>query len=271
VKICILGAGSLGSAIGGKLAEAGNQVWLVTRNRDHVAAVNREGLIVTTGGIAHAVRVHAAADASAVGLVDLVIVLVKSKDTHDAMEAARHLVGPDTTVMSLQNGLGQEEILAGIVGRDKVIAGKTYVGGLMTGPGHVTAGTAGKETIIGELGGALTPRVESIARVFEAAGLATVVSTNIMGAMWDKLLVNVATGALSGITRLPYGALYAVPEAKASAVAAVAEAMAVARAMGVAISTTDPEAPWRKAAEGDRKSTRLNSSHNSESRMPSSA
>jgi 2-dehydropantoate 2-reductase len=152
--------------------------------------------------------------------------------------------------MSLQNGLGHEEIIAEVVGRKRVLAGKTYKGAVLLAPGHVIAGVRGKETILGELDGRTSERATGIAAAFERAGLAAIVSTNIMGTMWDKLLINVATGALAGITRLPYGGLYAVPEVKACALAAVAEGIAVARAAGVAISYADPEGPWTKAAAG---------------------
>jgi 2-dehydropantoate 2-reductase len=111
-------------------------------------------------------------------------------------------------------------------------------------------GARGKETVIGELAGGTSDRAQRIAAVFEAAGLATQVSTNIQTAMWDKILVNVATGALSGITGLDYGGLYAEPQLAACAQAAVAEAMAVARATGVAVSSADPAAPWEKARAG---------------------
>ena len=133
-------------------------------------------------------------------------------------------------VISLQNGLGHEDILAEVVGGERVLAGKTYKGGVMLAPGHVIAGVKGKETIVGELDGRVTERVKRIADTFNRAGLAMTVSDNIMGTMWDKLLINVATGALAGITRLPYGGLYAVPEVKDCALAAVAEGMAVAKA-----------------------------------------
>src|SRR5258708_12924379 len=114
----------------------------------------------------------------------------------------------------------------------------------MFGPGHVIAGVDGKETIIGELDGRISPRIERIAATFEAAGMKLVVSRNIMGAMWDKLLVNIATGALSCITRLAYGGLYAVPELEATATAAVAEAIAVAKASGIVLTTVHPRAAW---------------------------
>ena len=104
----------------------------------------------------------------------------------------------------------------------------------------------GKETIIGELDGVESVRIREIAAAFNAAGLLTTISTNIVGTMWDKLLVNVATGALSAITRLPRGELYAVPELEATAVAAVAEAMAVARALRVTLGATDAREPWVK-------------------------
>ncbi len=153
-------------------------------------------------------------------------------------------------VLSLQNGLGHVDILATVVGRDRLLAGKTYVGGVLRGPGHILSGVDGKATHIGELDGRITPRARAIAEAFGAAGLQTTVSDNIVGTMWDKLLVNVATGALTGITRLTYGQLYDEPLLAATAKAAVAEAIAVARAAGVVLSLTEPEQAWRLAAEG---------------------
>ncbi len=250
MKICFVGAGSLGSAIGGALAEAGVDVHLIDAWRAHVDAINRDGLTLREEGIDRKVRIAASTGTEGIGHVDLVIVLVKSFHTREAIAQARAIVGPDTAVISLQNGLGHEEILAEVVGRDRVLAGKTYLGGVLLAPGHVIAGLKGKETIIGELDGRVTPRAQRIAETFTRVGLVTTVSTNIIGTMWDKLLINVATGALSGITRLSYGALYAVPEVKACALAAVAEGIAVANACGVQLSYDDPEGPWIKAAEG---------------------
>lgn len=250
MKICVLGAGALGCAIGAALGEGGSEVWLVNRSNDHVAALQRDGLTLVTPQGERRIAVHAATTCAEVGVVDLVIVLVKSFHTRDAIAGAAPLIGARTVVLSLQNGLGHEDVLAEFVGRERVLAGKTYVGGVLLAPGRIIAGTAGKQTIIGELDGAKSERVLAIAAEFNRAGLATTVSDNIVGTMWDKLLVNVATGALSAITRLPYGALYAVPEVKATAITAVAEAMAVAQAAGVKLSFTHSEQPWIRAAEG---------------------
>jgi 2-dehydropantoate 2-reductase len=254
LKICVLGAGALGCAMGGVLTEAGNEVWLVNRGRAHVDAMRTNGLTLRDAAVDRVVPVRATTNyqeiAIATGTVDLIIVLVKSFHTAEAIHAARPIIGPDTVVMSLQNGLGHEEVLAAAVGRQRVLAGKTYAGGVMLSPGHVIVGTRGKETHIGELDGAITLRVTRIADTFNQAGLVTTVSTNIMSVMWEKLLVNVATGALSGVTGLPYGELYQVTEVEACAIAAVAEAMAVAKASGIPLTTTEPRQPWVKAAVG---------------------
>ncbi|HDR9005125.1 TPA: ketopantoate reductase family protein [Burkholderia vietnamiensis] len=250
MKIAILGAGALGCAIGAALTEGGNEVWLLNRSAAHVEAMRRDGLRVDDRNGSRHVKVRATTRAAEAGVVDLVVVLVKSFDTDAAMRGAVELIGPETLVLSLQNGLGHEDVLADIVGRERVLAGKTYVGGVMRNPGHIESGVVGKATHIGELDGRITPRTNAIADTFNASGLDTTVSANIVGTMWDKLLVNVATGALTGATGLTYGQLYDEPLLKATALSAVAEAMAVARAAGVPLSTDDPERAWTLAGEG---------------------
>jgi 2-dehydropantoate 2-reductase len=250
LKICVLGAGALGCAIGGLLAEAGSEVSLVTRNAAHVAAMNRDGLRLVENGQERSVSVRAATDCVGLETMDLVIVLVKSFQTAQAIDGARAIVAPGTVVLSLQNGLGHEDILAEAVGRERVMAGKTYVGGVLLEPGRIVVGAAGKETVIGELNGTVSARAVAIRYEFLRAGLQLTVSHDIVATMWDKLLVNVATGALSGITRLAYGELYKVPELESTALAAVGEAMAVARANGIALATREPREAWVKAAEG---------------------
>ena len=254
MKIAVLGAGALGCAMGSCLSEAGHEVWLINRRSDHVQAMNQRGLTVRIHGTDRQIPVTAACNALEIakqaGTVDLIVVLVKSFHTLEAMAASTSIVGPNTVVLSLQNGLGHEDVLAQVVGREKVVAGKTYAGGVMLAPAHVIRGTEGKETYIGELDGQVTERVKNIAKVFNAAGLITHISDNIMGTMWEKLLVNVATGALSGITHLTYGELYQVAEVKECALAAVKEAIDVAQASGIRLNVTDPEEPWIKAAAG---------------------
>ncbi len=246
----MLGAGSLGSTLGGVLTEAGNEVWLINRNAEQVDAMNSRGLILNEEGQDRTVKVRAATTAAAAGVADLVILLVKSFHTSEAMQSAMSLLGPNTMVLSLQNGAGHEDLIADIVGRERVLAGKTYAGGTQVGTARVEIGTRGRETFIGELDGRITDRLQLVVETFNDAGLLAIATDNILGTIWDKLLINVATGALSTITGLVYGDLYRVPEVEACALAAVAEAIAVAKASGVTLSTTEPRQTWDKAADG---------------------
>lgn len=250
MKIAVLGAGSLGCAVGGVLTEAGHEVWLINRHADRVQWLRRHGLVMRVDGVDRTVAVRATTRADEVGPVDLLIVLVKSFHTEAAMASAPPLLGPETVVLSLQNGLGHEEVLSRFVGRQRLLAGKTYVGGSPLGPGHVIAGYHGKDTHIGEIDGRITERVQRMAQALSAAGLQTHVSGNILGTIWDKLLINVATGAVTAITGLTYGQLYRQSQLQALGVAAVEEAMAVARAQGVALSISDPLQAWSKAGAG---------------------
>jgi len=250
MKVCVLGSGAMGSSIGGLLADAGSEVYLIDTWAEHVNAMNSQGLKVRVGSSDRTVKVRAATDCRGIGQADLIIVLVKSYHTKEAIEYANPIIGDKTVIMSLQNGLGNEEIIEEVVGKEHVVGGRTFAGGSVLAPGYVIANTTGKQTYIGELDGTTTERVIRIAKEFKRAGLLITVSSNIVGIMWDKLLVNVATGALCGITKLPYGGLYKMPELMDCALEAVSEGIAVAKASGVKLSTKDPREAWFKASEG---------------------
>lgn len=250
MKVCFVGAGAIGSSLGGVLTGGGLDVWLLDKWAEHVEAMNRSGLRIRDDGGERLVTVRAAMDPRTVGVADLVVVLVKSFKTREAIQQAQGLLGPKTMVLSLQNGLGNEDTLIEVVGRERVIGGRTHAAGVLLGPGHVATGHKGKVTYVGELDGTESERVQRVAQEFTRAGLETAASANIVGMMWDKLAINVATGAWCGVTRLPFGGLRELPELKACAVEAVREAVAVARAAGVTLSLTDPEAIWTKAHTG---------------------
>ena len=250
MHVVIIGAGSLGSAIGGVLSLAGHDVVLVTRNRAHVDAIRRDGLRLDDGEIVHLAHPVADTEYRHHVIADLAIVLVKSFDTADAVRAALPVIDETTTVLTLQNGVGCEETIAEIVGADRVVVGRTFVGGRIVEPGVVEYGVLGRTTTIGELDGDVTARIGRIATAFRSAGMQTDVSTDVRSMMWEKLFVNVATGAWSALTGLPYGELSVHRDVERMAIATVAEAIAVARALGVHVVTTDPEVPWRRAWEG---------------------
>lgn len=252
MKICMLGTGSLGSTIGGTLAQGGSEVYFVDQWKEHIDKINENGLKMTDEKEDWYVKVDARTSAEGMGPVDLVIVLVKSFATKEALSQLKetNVIGENTLVMSLQNGLGNEETIAEVVGEANVISGKTYVGGRLLSPGYVSAGVKGKYTYIGELTGEITDRIQAVCDEFNKAGLLCEVSDNIKGLIWDKLLINVAAGALCGITRLPYGPLYEEEYIKETAVAAIQEGIDVAKAAGVKLKSEDPEYPWYAASEG---------------------
>jgi 2-dehydropantoate 2-reductase len=250
MRVVVIGAGSLGSAIGGTLALADHDVALVTRDRAHVEAIARDGLRLDDGDRVLVAPVVASTVYDDLDPADLAIVLVKSFDTADAVRAARPVITDATTVLTLQNGVGCEEIVADVVGSERVIAGRTFVGGRIVEPGRVEYGIEGRRTTIGELDGARSERLVEIASVFGRAGMETDISDDIRVLMWEKLFVNVATGAWSALTGLPYGELSVHPDVERMAIATVAEAIEVARALGIAVTTVDPAVPWRRAWEG---------------------
>ena len=252
MKTCVLTAGSLGSAIGGTLALAGNEVHLVARPKN-VAAMNEHGLtLVSPDGTERVAKVNAHETAEGIGECDLVIVLCKAMDTAAVVTGAgvSSMIGPETAVISLQNGLGAEDILVETFGAEHVLGGKTYVGGMLLEPGRARASVEGKHTVIGELDGSVTDRAKRIAETFEAAGLQCEASDNVMGVIWDKLLVNVSTGALCATTGLPYGDLYDEPSIREVALMAVQEGIDVAHALGVKLTSDDPEYSWELARAG---------------------
>lgn len=250
MKICFIGAGALGSALGGTLAFHGLDVTLIDHNQAHVDKITSNGLNLKEGDEIRNVKIKAATSTQGLPVMDLIIVLVKSFGTKKAIQDALPMIGAHTLVMSLQNGLGNEEAIMEVVGSERVIGGKTYAGGVFQEPGEVIAGTINKLTVIGEMDGRVTERIKNLAEILTAHGLMTQISDNIVGMIWDKLLINAATGAVSALTRLPYGGLYNVREVKDVALEAVAEGIAVAKAKGIKLSVEDPAAIWYKAAAG---------------------
>lgn len=250
MKIAILGPGSLGSVFGGLMTEAGFNVHLVGRRSDHLEVVRHRGLTLVEDSRERTIKVEVATDYNEVGPVDLIIVLVKSASTREAVQAAGPLIGDETLAISLQNGLGNEEILALHLGEGRVLSGKTYVGGVITEPGRVLVGRKGKLTHVGELSGGITERVQRIGDLFNRAGFKTMVCSEMLPVIWHKLLINISTGAITAITGLTYGELVQVPEAVRCGIEAVAEAMAVARAAGVELEIRDPEEAFKAAVEG---------------------
>lgn len=239
MRIAVVGAGAMGSLFGGLLAEAGEDVVLVDIWEEHVRAINERGLHIKGVSGDRVVRVRATTKHAEVGVVDLMLIQVKSYATEKAIRDALPMIGERTVVLTLQNGLGNVEKIAAVVGRERVLAGTTAHGATVLGPGEIYHAGRGP-TVIGEVDGRITDRVKAIAATFNRAGIETEVTDNIMGAIWTKMLANVAINALTAITGLYNGELLELEETKAVMLKAVDEAVAVAKAMGIKLLVEDP-------------------------------
>jgi 2-dehydropantoate 2-reductase len=240
MKIAVMGAGAVGCYFGGMLARGGHDVVLIGR-RQHVEAIERQGLRLQAQSFDERVPVRASTEARAVQGAALVLFCVKSTDTETAAAAIRPHLAPDALVLSLQNGVENVDRLRALLPQEAAAA-VVYIGTEMAGPGHVLHHGRGELV--------LEPSKASadVARTFIAAGVPTEISDNVRGALWAKLILNCAYNALSAIAQLPYGQLVAGAGITAVMRDIVDECVAVARADGVTLPG-DVDAAVRKIAE----------------------
>ena len=232
--VVVLGAGAMGSLFGGLVAEGGLDVTLVDPWREHIDRIKENGLkMVGYGGDRH-ISVSATTDPATIDSADLVFVQCKANYNAEAAESVRHLfaAGDDTIAISFQNGLGNEEELAEYFGKDNVLGGITAQGANIEAPG-IVRNHAELPSYIGEVGGGVSERTSSIASVLSDAGLPTEPSENIRMDIWRKLMANIAISAVSGITGLNIGEIFNNHYADDVSYAALDEAIAVAKAVGV--------------------------------------
>ncbi len=246
----VIGAGAMGSLFGGLLSEGGLGVTLIDPWREHVDAVNANGLKMIGYGGDRVVPVKAVTTANGLPPADLVFVQCKSYHTVTAMVSASHVVGPQTAVTSFQNGLGNEELLAEIVGNDRVLGGLTAQGASIEGPGLVH-NYAELPSWIGEMPKGDSERATNLARMLSAHGLPTSASDYILQDIWKKLMVNVGINALSGIANLKINAVMKVPEMRLTVYEAIDEAVTVARKTGLVIDSRQAHGVLDKIAGPD--------------------
>ena len=227
MQVAVIGAGAVGCYYGGLLLRAGHDVTFIGR-QPHVDAINASGLLLDTKTFSGHLPAKAATDTTALVSPDLVLVCVKSADTE---QAGRSLVGrllPETSVLSLQNGVDNAPRLGAVTGH-AVIPVVVYVGSEMAGPGHVRH-HGGGDLAIGA-----SAASEALAQTLEAAGIRTTISDDIDKTLWSKLIINCAFNALSAVAGISYGPMLEVEGTRDVVICAVQEATAVARASGVSI------------------------------------
>lgn len=238
MHVAIVGAGAMGGVLGFYLA-AVTDVVLVEPWAEHVAAIEAAGLRCERDGADEVRRVRAVSDPAAAGPCDAALVLVKGRQTPWAAEACRALLAPDGVAYTLQNGVGNLDVLAAALGPGRAGQGVTALGGTLLGPGRVRHAGMG-ETVLGAAPD--RTRAEALAALFKAAGLPARVADDVESLVWGKLVINAGINALSALLRVPNGVLADEPAARALLAEAAAEAAAVAAARGVRLPYADPAA-----------------------------
>jgi 2-dehydropantoate 2-reductase len=242
VKIAVVGAGAMGSVYAGLLGSAGNEVWAIDTWREHVDAIRAHGLRVEGASGDRVVPIRATTDAAEAGECELVIVATKVMDVEAAAEAARPLVGPDTLVLSIQNGLGGPDRAARVLGEDRVAIGVAGgFGASIVAPGH--AHHHGIELVrLGERRGPVTARIEAAAQVWQEAGFKVRTFDDVQRLVWEKLVCNVAFSGPCTVLGLSLGGALDDQNAWSVSAKCAEEAYAVGRATGVAFGFDDPVA-----------------------------
>ncbi len=231
-RVAIIGPGAIGSLFAARLARAGVAVSLLDHRAARAAQLRASGIAVRGVDGDYRVELPVVIYAREVGAVDLVLVSVKAYNTEAALRQHLALVGPDTVVWSVQNGLGNVEAMGRVVAPEQVLGGSSTIGANLMGPGRVHHAGEG-EVILGELDGSHSPRAERLARLLGRAGFEALVSDDIQRVIWNKLLVNVGINALTALLWVRNGVLAEHESARALMRAAVAEAVAAAAGQGL--------------------------------------
>jgi len=244
MKIGIIGAGAMGSVYGGLLGAAGNEVWLLDIWREHIEAIREQGVKVKGASGNRRVRVHATTRPEDMGLCDLVIIATKAHDTEAALANAV-AVGPETLVLTIQNGIGNAERIAKIIGQQNLLVGIAEgFGAYVVKPGEVYH--HGWTMIhLGEYRAGLSRRISQVAALWKSAGFNVSVSKDIHAVIWGKLTRNVAFSAICTVAGLRIGQVIQNADAWQIALACAREAKDTALAKGIALPYKDP-ARWLK-------------------------
>lgn len=245
MKICVIGAGSMGGMYGGRLALAGEEVLLVDLWQEHVDAINANGLRLDGVGGDQRIKLPAATSATGRGPFDVVIVFVDTNATEAVSKTIAPLLAPDGFAISLQNGIGNVEHLVAALGRERVVGGLSYHSAQLKGPGHVTHTHKGM-TWLGELDGTRSERVARLEAAMRKADLAPEVVDNIEAVIWTKFLLNCAINAICAVTGLRQGEIGHTPELDEFQSHIIDEALAVVAAKGLTLADPDIRGTIRK-------------------------
>lgn len=238
MKIAVLGTGAVGGYFGGKLANAKNDVCFIARGKT-LEVLNEKGLVVKSyTGDFTIKKPKASSDLKAVTDADLILFCVKSYSTAEVAKAIKPLIKSNAIIVSMQNGIDNEDILSEILGKEKVLGSVIYITSSSPEPGLIKHTSYGKVTL-GELNGKVSERAECIEKMFLSAGIPTNISPNIKKDLWKKLMLNVPFNGFSALTGKPLKVYFQIPDATDSYYRALKEVQLIALSEGYKISDQD--------------------------------
>jgi len=243
MRFAILGSGAVGGYYGAKLARAGQAVSFIARGA-HLRAIRERGLLVWSPLGDFVARGHASDNPADVGPVDVVIVAVKTYDNETALPMLAPLVGDDTVVLTLQNGVDSPDRIATVVGAERVLGGTTYVATALKLPGLIEQTGTHRRVVLGEVfraGPTVSERVAQIGAVLASADIQVETVPDARVPIWEKFIYLSPVAAFTGAGRVPAGAIWADPFIRAQFLEAAGEVERVARASGVAVSSNTME------------------------------
>ncbi len=233
MRIAIFGAGGIGGYLGGRLSQAGEEVVLIARG-EHLAAIREHGLRVDSiKGDFVATPTLATDNPTEAGVVDVVILGVKAWQVLDAADAMRPMIGPNTFVVPMQNGVDAPGQLASVLGEKAMVVGMGGIMSYIVGPGHIRHAGADPFVTFGEADGSTSERTQELLQAFLNAEIRANIPTNVYAALWGKLTYMAASSGIGALTRVSSDQWRAVPESWAMAQDVVREVLAVAAGQGI--------------------------------------
>lgn len=248
MRIVIVGPGAIGCLFAAFLSKSKEELWLLDKNKERAAKINQQGIIAEGISGNWQAKVKATADIKEIDSADLIIICVKSYSTKEAIIHAKALVGDDTRILTLQNGVGNIEIIGEVLGTEKVIGGVTNQGATLVDIGHIRHAGRG-ETVIGRIDGRIPAEIRSVREIFNKVGLETRISRDIKGLLWSKLIINVGINALTAITHLNNGRLVEFEGTRRILRDAVLEAIRIAKRKRIKLIYDDPLAKVEAVCE----------------------
>ncbi|MEI6631539.1 MAG: 2-dehydropantoate 2-reductase [bacterium] len=248
MRIVVVGPGAMGSLLAAFLSKSKEEVWLLDKDKGRAEKIDQQGIIVEGISGNWQAKVRASGNPQTIGRADLIIISVKAYDTKEAVLSVRPLVFENTRILTLQNGIGNIEIISELLGQEKVIGGATNLGSTLLDIGKVRHAGKG-ETVIGRIDGKIPVEMRSIRQIFNEVGLPTRISRDIKGLLWSKLIINVGINALTAITRLSNGRIIELEWTRRILREAVTEATRVAKRKKIKLTYDDPLAKVEAVCE----------------------